>query len=230
MHLILLSIVFPAALGYYLICFIDRNKPFPFTVRLSLGYGLGLGCITQWMLILSVLRIPLSLLAIMLPLTFLLLFLTTKCLLRYYSSNHESSQHFIFKWNVFSAFLVTYILICLSYIIWRAVNIPISAWDAISYNGFIAKVIYYEKSLQYLPNMPHYEYPLHVPFLHVWASLCLGEWHDIFINIFFSVIPSVLSDFLLLFSSSIYQSNVVTVRTCPYRFFEPANSSCKHCL
>lgn len=180
------TLILPTILGYYIVALLDKDNPFPFVVRMSLGYGLGLGCITQWMLILAFFNIPLSFNAIIIPLSISLVFLIKQNIRKRDSLNPPTPLAEV-KLNFYSILMTAYIVLTMAFIFWRALNIPISIWDAFSYNGFVAKVIYFERSLQYLPNMPHYEYPLHVPFLQAWASFCLGEWHDIFFNIFFPV-------------------------------------------
>lgn len=195
--LITKTLIIPTFLGYFITSLLDKKNPFTFSIRIAIGYGLGLGCLTQWMLIQSVFNIPLSFTGIFLPLFVILIILIIKRLRNINSTSLPSSQTIEFKWEPVSSLFVLYILLCTVFVFWRAINVPLSSWDAFSYNSFVAKVIYYEHSLQYLPNMPHYEYPLHAPFLQVWASICLEEWNDIFINIFFPLY--FISFFLFLF-------------------------------
>lgn len=190
------TLIFPIVFGFYLIGLLDNNNHFPFSVKIALGYGLGLGCVTQWMLILSTLNIPLSFPVIILPLFIIMIFMIMMYKRRgkVPEPTHTNSQRV--DYNFLSIMLISYILLCLAFILWRTLNIPLSTWDAFSYNGFVAKAIYFERSLYYLPNMPHYEYPLHATFMQVWASLCLGDWNDLFINVLF---PFYLIFFLIFF-------------------------------
>jgi len=197
--LIFNTFLFPTFIGYTLICSLDIKNPFPFSIRISLGYGLGLGCLSQFMLIQSVFNIPLSFNGIFFPLFVILIIMIIKRMREINSTGLPFNQTIDFKWEPITISLILYILPCLIFVFWRTINVPLSSWDAFSYNSFVAKVIFYEGSIQFLPNMPHYEYPLHVPFLQVWASICYGDWHDIFINIFFPLYFIFFCSFLFYF-------------------------------
>ncbi|MCK5014463.1 MAG: hypothetical protein KAS66_11650 [Candidatus Omnitrophica bacterium] len=57
---ILMTFLLPLAIGYLLTLYLTRNNPLPRTFCLAIGYSLGTGFLTQWMLLLGVLNIPLS--------------------------------------------------------------------------------------------------------------------------------------------------------------------------
>ena len=181
----------PISLGYSLLfTLLQRQRP-PLLLSLSLSFALGCGLISQWILALGILEIPFSLYSIDLPLwgiTLLLaLFLRRK--------TSPSSQLFIPsnppRGVLFYIFLF-YILCYLFYIFWAATNIPIYAWDAVSTHSFTAKVLFFERSLAFQKNFPHYSYPLHIPFIEMWINLHLNQWNDQIIKIIFPLYALVV--------------------------------------
>jgi len=164
---ILITLMLPLGLGYAITLYLTRHHPLPKVFCLAVGYGLGTGLLTQWMLFLGVFNIPLSAAAINIPLFALLL----ACLfalkkngigmisLNFKKINPQKKPDFL------CLLMFLYISIYTVYIFWRAFNIPIFSWDVFSVYAFQAKVIFLERSLQQHPNFPHYTYPLHTPFL-----------------------------------------------------------------
>jgi hypothetical protein len=70
-------------------------------------------------------------------------------------------------------------------VFWQSFNIPISEWDEFATHAFNAKVFYYERSLEYLPNQPHSTYPLHVPLIQTWLNLNWGSWDHQYLKTIF---------------------------------------------
>jgi hypothetical protein len=86
--------------------------------------------------------------------------------------------------SIICILLGLYISYYLFYIFWRAVNVPVEAWDALSSVAFKAKVFFYERWLYYLKDMPpHPSYPVLLPLSMTWIAICLGRWSDQFIKI-----------------------------------------------
>ena len=65
---ILITLLLPLGLGYFLTLYLTRRNPLPRPFSLAVGYGLGTGILTQWMLFLGVFKIPLTSLTINVPL------------------------------------------------------------------------------------------------------------------------------------------------------------------
>ena len=177
----------PLSLGYLLVIFITRKNRLPFFFSVSLGFGLGMGLLTQWILVLGILKIPFSDSLINYPLCLVvatLLFLCKKHDVPIFKKRFKD----LFQWEKttpFTFIFILYILFYVVYVFWRCFNVPIASWDAFSTNVFKAKIFFYARSLEYLPNVPKYSYPIHVPLLQTWISLCLNVWNDQLVKIAF---------------------------------------------
>lgn len=172
--------ILPVALGYCLIKVFDKKKLLPLTFSLALAYGLGTGLLTLWMFLLGVLRLPLTITTTNYPaaLLFIICFLFM-LKSRDQSFNKRSNRPLSFRHlDPVSIVLILFILLQVSYVFWRAFTVPISTWDAIATHTFNAKVLFYEQSLKYANNLPHSNYPLHVPLLQAWVALNTGAWDD----------------------------------------------------
>ncbi len=82
---------------------------------------------------------------------------------------------------------------------WRALTIPVYAWDSMATSIANAKIFFVDGDLAKLKWVPYSIYPLHVPLLCVWTSLCLGEWHDQSVKIIFPVAFLALSTIYYVF-------------------------------
>ncbi len=182
----LTAVIFPTIIGYILIRRLLPSITLPTGVWIALGYGMGTGILTQLMLLLAIGKVPLTLA----PIAIGMLSIGLLALIKRNSSSERIQLNPRLpdpdqKIDLISVFCKSYIILCVLYVIFRAIHIPLYTWDAYSCNGFKAKALYFEQSLSLLHNMPHYEYPLHVPFLQVWASISANMWHDQWIKIFF---------------------------------------------
>ena len=182
-----ISIFLPWSAGYFLILFLFRDRPLPILPSIAFAYGLGMGILTQWMLVLGVCGIKYNLVSIGIPLaTF-----TLVSSLFFLRNKHKSvtpkinSTPKTEKLDFVSICLLLYIAYYVYYVFWRALNVPTHNWDAIATIAFKAKVFFYERSLAQLQNLPHSSYPLHVPFVQTWIALNLGEWNDQLIKVIF---------------------------------------------
>ena len=184
-----ISIFLPWSAGYFLILFLFRDRPLPVLPSIALAYGLGMGILTQWMLVIGACGIKYTLTSIGMPLA--VLALVSSFHLHFLRNKHKSvtpkinSTPKIEKFDFVSVCLLLYIAYYVFYVFWRALNVPISYWDAIATIAFKAKVFFYERSLAQLQNLPHSSYPLHVPFVQTWIALNLGEWNDQLIKVIF---------------------------------------------
>lgn len=197
----------PLSAGYTLIMFLFRNYALPLTLRISLAYGLGLGLLTLWMMIVGAFQWPFNLLTIGIPLLFLaavgVIFLmiqrknNTPPPSPFQKRAQDTSRPTpiaIFQF-AFCMILWIYILHNVFYVLWRSVNIPVATWDAIATVAFKAKIFYFEQSLPALTLLPHKTYPLLTPFAQTWIALNLGEWSDLWIKIIF---PAAFLSYLVI--------------------------------
>lgn len=197
----------PLSAGYTLIMFLFRNYALPLTLRISLAYGLGLGLLTLWMMILGALQWPFHLQTIGIPLLFLaaavVIFLMTKGTkktpqpspFQKRAQNTPRPAPVAIVQLAFCLILWIYILHNVFYVLWRSLNIPVATWDAIATVAFKAKIFYFEQSLPALTLLPHGTYPLLTPFAQTWIALNLGEWSDQWIKIIF---PAAFLSYLVI--------------------------------
>ncbi len=178
-HISLIGVI--TAFGYcgILLCN-HRRDPLPMLFSIALAYGLGSGVLTVWMFFLGNLNIPLTIQATMFPLMLLPVTLMARFLTRHGPSilRRESPISFRIKFDPPSSIFLIGLALYTTYVFWRASHVPISTWDAFATHAFNAKILYYERSLQYFNNMPHNNYPLHVPLLQAWLALANGQWDD----------------------------------------------------
>ncbi len=194
------SLLIPLAIGYAVILFISRNQIMPIFLRLALSYGMGMGILAFWMMLLGMFGQTFNLWTVGGPLLgialilVLFLFISQKNEMKYddditylneiSSSRNESLMSKGLKW-LFLFVMIMYIFHNIFYVFWHAMNVPISTWDAIATVAFKAKIFYYEKSLPPLNFLPHKTYPLLVPLLQTWVTLNLEQWSDQLIKIIF---------------------------------------------
>lgn len=181
------SIAIPVGLGVVIVLSIAGQRswrPLPLT---ALAYGLGMGVLTQWMLILGAFKIPFGVAAIGLPLLVTAVLLSGRL---YLQKTRCQNNPPIFLTtaepsNVLNFLLKLFIIYFLGYITWRAVSVPIGDWDAIATIAYKAKVFFYERSIAHLKTLPYDSYPLHVSFSEAWVAFNLGYWDDALIKIVF---------------------------------------------
>ncbi len=183
-----LAVGIPLGLGYSVVIVLFQKRPLGILFSLALAYGLGMGLLTQWMLILGALKIPLGVATIGLPLISLTIGLSIAITVLgknikplTLSRSNVTEQ----KWDVLSIILALYVLYCVVYIFWRSLSIPIADWDAIATIAFKAKVFFDERSLAHLKTLPYDSYPLHVSFLETWIAMNLSHWDDQLIKVIF---------------------------------------------
>jgi len=198
--LMLFSLLIPSFTGYLFITALFKRARMGFPVMAALSYGIGLGILTQTMLLLGMFRIPYTLFSIYTPIALVSLACGIFIYKRKDLSGHSFKQKLIFPKltqieKIILAVTAVYLIGVLIFIFWKALNIPIYTWDAIAAVAFKAKVFFYERSISYLKNLCHPSYPLHVTFLETWGCINLGEWDDQTIKIIF---PFVFLSFTVL--------------------------------
>jgi len=181
---VILYLFIPTALGYSVVNLISLKNSPPRYVKLMLGYGIGTGLLTNWVILLCFLKIPLNAISINFPI------LLTTLFLMYTFFKLKNKVYLLFpkveeKLDLLSWLFCFFILYILYFIFWSGVNIPISEWDTYSTLGLKAKTIYYNQSLNYLSFIGKFDYPVHLEILLAWLSFCLGYWDNTLIKIFY---------------------------------------------
>lgn len=194
----IISLSLPIAVGYALVRLLCRNVSLEPLPTLAIAYGLGMGILSQTMLLLGVLDIPYSRVTIgsFLLLTFLVLMVA--CHRKQGDSSHSSKTKQpapLSVWDalshpavsltrrqkIFCLLGLLYVFYNVLFVFWRTLNIPIEGWDSIATIAFKAKIFFFDRSLRGLA-LPHISYPTHVSFLQAWIALNLGRWDDILVN------------------------------------------------
>ncbi len=170
------SLLLPITLGAVLIRITTRNDPIPKPLAVALGYGLGTGILTHWMVIANFTGMPLSAPVINIPLGIALVIGIVSLLrqsrsVRRLQPNREPP-------DMISIVCGLVILFVTHFILWRALNFPIFAWDTFSTMGLKGKSIYYDQTIRNLAFIPKFDYPIHIPLLTAWISFCMGEWNN----------------------------------------------------
>jgi len=178
-----------------------REEPLPWSLHVGLAFGLGIGILSQWMLILGMAAIPYNSLVISSLFIAIIIGLQfgqqerEKTSLRNSRDINQKSRAELpitaFLWIAFA-----YVAFNIFLVFWLSLNIPISEWDAFATISFKAKVIFYERSITYLRYFPHASYPLLTPFSQAWVAFNEGRWDDQWIKVIF---PCVYTAFLCIF-------------------------------
>lgn len=195
-----ISLALPVAIGYIILCLISPNLRWGLFNSLALSFGLGFGILTQWMLLLFMLKIPLNYASITIPLIFLyiLCFVIHHRILKRQATQPERISFYQngdkrYQKSVF-IFGFTYICVTLGYVFFHSTYIPVIFWDSFATCAFKAKIFFYD-NVASLSQIPHKPYPLHVPFIQSWIAFNLGAWDGLFIKIIF---PFALVSFVII--------------------------------
>jgi len=200
---LLYALVLPAFVGYLFVTWWSRSEegrgPFE---RLFLGFGIGTGMITFEMFLLGLLRVPLQGTVIS------IMQIASAILLGYLLYRSRTSWREIFglavvhpdalpvKTTFLRRFVVllviAWILAKILFVLYEGFFLPEHTSDSWEHWSLGAKFLYYEKGLALDPANEHFfgtgylkiqRYPLNVPLMQVWASICLGEAHEIYMKV-----------------------------------------------
>ncbi len=198
---ILTSFIVPIILGYAVVSFLFRHRPLGLLFNLALSYGLGMGLLTQWMLILGILKKNFSVYSIGLPLITVAVSFLVGVVFCWRDKRASRARQIQRDWKLFiQDFCVRNIpvkiswLILLGYIAYEiyfvfrnATNVPVYTWDAIYFISKKAKVFFYDQSMAKTPYFPVPFYPMHASLAQTWVALNLNVWDDQWIKIIFPV-------------------------------------------
>jgi len=196
------AIFLPTLTGFlFMSYFSRRDEKLSFFERLFLGFGLGIGMITFEMFIAALLKIQFALSLFSAIQIFTIISLAWLLFNSEYSlkqliglwSNGEKKEPFS-KASVIRAFLVlllaSWIVLKLFFVIYEGAIWPIYAEDSLGNWSSAAKYFFYDKALG-LEHSEHFfgrgyrtflNYPLNIPLMQVWFSLCLGDIHEAYMK------------------------------------------------
>ena len=180
----------PTAAGMAVLFLLFRRFPVNLLFSTAIAFGLGLGLLGQGMLLLGILGIEFNLLTIsgaLLAMTFVVFFIhnLVKDAAAPALQQDVRPQPSTLKEKIIIGSLALFIGYHIYYVFWRALNVPVSEWDAVSFIAFNAKVFFYERALYQPSHLPHAAYPLQVPLMMTWIAVMVGKWHELLVNAFF---------------------------------------------
>ncbi len=194
---LLVSLLLPLSTGHALVVLLCRRASIDLLPCLAISYGLGMGILSQWMLLLGMAQIPLNLMTIGIPLTFVTISLSILALTKLkknppsadanrplWAADPESLASPRLPYMISGLIMWTYVLYNVIFVLWCSLNIPVQSWDAVATVAFKAKIFFFDRSIHQL-SLPHFSYPLHVSFLQSWIALNMGRWDECVINIIF---------------------------------------------
>ena len=186
------ALLFPCALGSAVLLLILGRPLKSGLMTASVGLGLGLGIITQWMMILLVMRCPLNPWTIDLPLCGILALLAA--LLRPWNKNltappnaERPASMSLVKSLVFMA-AVGYMAYQIYFAFVNALIFPVFTPDGLHSVALKAKYFYDNGPLEDLNSLVSPSYPLHVELSMAWIALNLHAWDDQAVKIVFPLI------------------------------------------
>jgi hypothetical protein len=198
------AILLPTLAGFFYVAFfLPSDEKHGFFERLFLGFGIGTGIVTFEMFIIGLLKIPFSTLIISLTqvATIIILVLLARRSGRSFRKvfafpSENSRNRPLVKanrlWSVFAVVLSVWILARVFFVWYESFLLPVNSYDSWTHWSSGAKFIFYEKGLALDPANEYFfgrgylkvqRYPLNVPLMQVWASLCMGEAHEVYMKV-----------------------------------------------
>jgi hypothetical protein len=196
------ALALPAVSGFLFVTWCTRSDlEQSFFERLFLGFGIGIGMTTFEMFLLGLLRQPLNMVAIS------SVQIATAILLGYLLYRTGTPWRRIFSkeadgpggspaavpptHRVAVIILTAWILAKVLFALYEGFFLPENTSDSWEHWSSGAKFIFYEKGLALDPGNEHFfgagylkvqRYPLNVPLMQVWVSLCVGEVHEVYMK------------------------------------------------
>jgi hypothetical protein len=197
------ALALPAVTGFLFVTWCTRSDlEQSFFERLFLGFGIGIGMTTFEMFLLGLLRIPLNVVVIS------LVQIASAMLLVYLLHRSGTPWRRIFSkktdgrggspttvtrpHRVVFIILTAWILAKVLFVLYEGFFLPENTSDSWEHWSSGAKFFYYEKGLALDPANEHFfgagylkvqRYPLNVPLMQVWVSLCMGEANEVYMKV-----------------------------------------------
>jgi len=194
--MIVLRLIFSFIIIFLAGKFILSTKPFsvknePPSLRFSLYFFAGTTVISLYMFVLSLLHISYGALVVSLP--FILYSITLIPEIRTYLSNFRISRLTVPRVRLsLSAVIYAVLFLLVLAIIINCSITPIFSKDAFAMWFLKARIFFVERSIPFdILTKPFYvysspEYPQLVPLNLAFISICLGQWNDILLRLFFA--------------------------------------------
>ncbi len=198
------AIFLPALTGFLFVTYVLRMDPeIGFFERLFLGFGIGTGLMTFEMFLIAWAGILFSTLIISsIQVASVIVFgylaqssgaLFRRSSLPSFSIHGSRSMSWAdYLRRALLVLLLGWIIVKVLIVSYESYILPVNSFDSWAHWSSGAKFIFYEKGLALDPSNEHYfgagylkvqRYPLHVPLLQVWASLCMNEAHESYMKV-----------------------------------------------
>ncbi len=197
------AILLPTLTGFLFVSYFSRYEDkHNLFERLCFGFGMGTALLTFEMFIVGLLQIRFSLhlfsaVQILTMILFgSLLFKSKYTFIELFEFRLSSEMGIPFLNNskaqlILFLLLTSWILLKFFLITRTSYILPVFAWDSLENWSSAAKFFFYEKGLALEHSEEHFfgtgyrtflNYPLHVPLIQVWFSLCIGNIHEAYIK------------------------------------------------
>jgi hypothetical protein len=196
------AILLPVLAGFLFVTYVLRSNPeIGFFERLFFGFGLGTGLMTFEMFLIAWAGIPFSTLIVSLIQAVTVIAFGYPAYRSGALFQRNSLPSFTIQWNrsmagrlrsAFLVFLFCWIILKVLIVSYESYILPVNSFDSWAHWSSGAKFIFFEKGLALDPSNEHYfgagylkiqRYPLHIPLLQVWASLCMNEVHESYMKV-----------------------------------------------
>ena len=204
---LLYALAVPATTGFLFVTWCTRSETDQSALeRIFLGFGIGVGMITFETFLLGLLRIPLSSAVVS------SVQMAIAILLGYLLHRSETPWQRIFGptaagpddspvtakhlERIVILVLMAWILAKVFFVLYEGFALPDLTSDSWEQWSSGAKFFFYEKGLALDPGNEHFfgagylkvqRYPLNVPLMQVWVSLCIGEANEVYMKVWNSL-------------------------------------------
>jgi hypothetical protein len=197
------ALAMPAVSGFLFVTWCTRTDlEQGFLERLFLGFGIGIGMTTFEMFLLGLLRIPFNAAAISIVQIATIILLGSllnrsgtswrRILGKGAVCPRRPSTKVTPSHRVAVIILTVWILAKVLFVLYEGFFLPENTSDSWEHWSSGAKFFYYEKGLALDPANEHFfgagylkvqRYPLNVPLMQVWVSLCIGEANEVYMKV-----------------------------------------------
>ncbi len=183
-----IGVLISVAAGWNILFWIiRRDASFALPEKLALSYILGLGALTIQMFLYSVLCIPFSIMAVLIPWIFIFI-LSARFFCECKSSGKAPEKG---SRKPFDLFLFGVIAFQVFYVFFKALVKPEDSFDSIGNFAFKAKMFFMEGRVPYdlflnkAMDIQHADYPLFVPLSETWMYMFLYNVNDLLVKAIF---------------------------------------------
>ncbi len=203
---LILTLALPLLLGYCLVAIIAGSKTkLSLFERLGLSWGIGLGLTGLFMFLISTLGLPVNLLAVAIPIIFILVALVAYAIVNQIKIFGRPAILTIGQTSLADKGLILLIVLTVFYVLFDALVKPIVNFDDLWRQGSIARIIFATGQV-ITPQTAELAggHPYLNPLSQAWIYLGLGVWNDAIGKIIF---PLCFIALLFIFYSNLRRSS-----------------------